>query len=363
MAKLYNTEEAVPTAILVGADFTDREKIEASLVELKGLADTAGVEAVAFLSQVLKERTAATYIGSGKTQELIDMVKTLNVDMVIFDNELLGSQINNLEELTGVKVIDRSMLILDIFAGRAKTNEGKLQVELAQLKYSLPRINALSGSSGRFGSGGVGMRGPGETKLELNKRIARDKVVALEREIEKLASQRNLIRNKRIRNREKMVAIVGYTNAGKSTLLNTMAKADIYADDKLFATLDTTTRNIFVDYKTKFLLTDTVGFINKLPHEFIEAFKSTLEEAKNADVILHVVDVTNPDYQKHIEVVNDVLGKIGAADIPILMVYNKVDKLEDKSSLDSSIMQISAKKAIGVEELKQKLVEMLFNEI
>lgn len=349
-------------AVLVGADFCGIQKIEESLYELKGLADTAGIDTVGQIAQPLKEITAATYIGSGKTEELIALVNETNADLVIFDEQLIGSQIRNLEDACGVKVIDRAMLILDIFAGRAKTAEGKLQVELAQLKYSLPRINAYSGSAGRFGSGGVGMRGPGETKIELNKRIIKDKITILTRETEKLSSQRELLRNNRNRNQTKLVSIVGYTNAGKSTLLNLMSKSDVYADDKLFATLDTTTRKIFIDYNKQFLLTDTVGFISKLPHEFIEAFKATLEEAAQSDLIIMLVDSADKHFEKHIEVALDVLEKIGAGNIPVLTVYNKIDKCEDVSRIPEGALTISAKQNKGIDVLREKIAEMLFGE-
>lgn len=349
-------------AVLVGADFCSIQKIEESLYELKGLADTAGIDTVGQIAQPLKEITAATYIGSGKTEELIALVNETNADLVIFDEQLIGSQIRNLEDACGVKVIDRAMLILDIFAGRAKTAEGKLQVELAQLKYSLPRINAYSGSAGRFGSGGVGMRGPGETKIELNKRIIKDKITILTRETEKLSSQRELLRNNRNRNQTKLVSIVGYTNAGKSTLLNLMSKSDVYADDKLFATLDTTTRKIFIDYNKQFLLTDTVGFISKLPHEFIEAFKATLEEAAQSDLIIMLVDSADKHFEKHIEVALDVLKKIGAGNIPVLTVYNKIDKCEDVSRIPEGALTISAKQNKGIDVLREKIAEMLFGE-
>lgn len=358
---MQETKEVKKKAVLVGADFCGLQKIEESLYELKGLADTAEIEVVGFLSQPLKEITAATYIGSGKVEELKELVSSTGADLVIFDEQLIGSQIRNLEDETGVKVIDRAMLILDIFATRAKTSEGKLQVELAQLKYSLPRINAYSGSAGRFGSGGVGMRGPGESKIELNKRFIKEKILALTKETEKLSSQRELLRRSRNKNQTKLVSIVGYTNAGKSTLLNLMSKSDVYADDKLFATLDTTTRKIFLDYNKQFLLTDTVGFISKLPHEFIEAFKATLEEAAQSDLIILLVDSSDRQYEKHIEVAHDVLAKIGAGDIPVITVFNKSDKCEN-FVVPEGALSISAKKNEGIDELRNKISVMLFGE-
>ena len=358
---IINTKEKRPVAILVGASFESKEIIEENLEELAGLADTAGIEVVGTMIQSLHETTAATYIGSGKTEELHELVKNNNADMVIFDEELIGSQINNLEEILEVKVLDRSILILDIFAGRAKSTEGKLQVELAQLKYNLPRINALSGSSGRFGGGGIGMRGPGETKLEMNKRIIKDKIVFLQKQIKKLGEQRQLLRTKRQKAGEKTVAIVGYTNVGKSTLLNKLVKADVYADDKLFATLDTTTRKLFIDYGKQILFTDTVGFINKLPHGFIEAFKATLEEALSADLILQIVDCSDKHFEKHMAVTSEVLQSIGAGNIPMMIVYNKIDNCNQKERLNPNILQISAKKGTGIDELKQTISSKLFN--
>lgn len=360
--KLIETAEKRQQAVLVGASGLGVEKIEKSLEELKRLAETANIDSVGTFYQVIKEITKATYIGSGKALELRDFVKENNADLIIFDEELSGYQLNNLEDICGVKVIDRSMLILDIFAGRAKTSEGKLQVKLAQLKYTLPRSLAMGNSYGRFG-GGVGMRGPGESELELQKRIIKEDILDTQRKIKELEAHRNILRKKRNEMQEKLVAIVGYTNAGKSTLLNTMTKADVYADDKLFATLDTTTRKIFIDYKKKFLITDTVGFVSKLPHEFIEAFKATLEEASDADLILNVVDASDKEYKSHIEVTNEVLSKIGAGDIPKIVVYNKIDKCTDEQILnDNFAIKISAKKNVGIDELKQKIVDMLFKD-
>lgn len=358
--KTYDTKEDMKRAILVGASKEGKDAIIHSLKELERLAETAGIETVNYFFQSIKEITKATYIGSGKVLELKEFVEINNANLIIFDEELSGFQLNNLEEICGVKVIDRSMLILDIFAGRAKTSEGKLQVKLAQLKYTMPRSLALNNSYGRFG-GGVGMRGPGESELELQKRIIRQSILDTEEKIRELKNYREMLRKKRQNSSEKLVAIVGYTNAGKSTLLNTMTKADVYADDKLFATLDTTTRKIFISYDKKFLLTDTVGFVSKLPHEFIEAFQATLEEANSADLILHVVDSSDVSYKEQIEVTNSVLEKIGAGQIPKLMVYNKIDECKDSEILnDDTLIKISAKNNSGIDMLKDKIVEKLF---
>lgn len=360
--KMIETAEERQKAVLVGASGLGAGVIEKSLEELQRLAETANIETVGTFYQVIKEVTKATYIGSGKALELKDFVKEKNADLIIFDEELSGYQLNNLEDICGVKVIDRSMLILDIFAGRAKTSEGKLQVKLAQLKYTLPRSLAMGNSYGRFG-GGVGMRGPGESELELQKRIIKEEILDTQKKIKELESHRHILRKKRNEANEKLVAIVGYTNAGKSTLLNTMTKADVYADDKLFATLDTTTRKIFIDYNKRFLITDTVGFVSKLPHEFIEAFKATLEEASDADLILNVVDASDKEYKNHIAVTNEVLSKIGAGNIPKIIVYNKIDNCTDEKILnDESSIKISAKSNQGIEDLKAKIVNVLFSE-
>lgn len=358
--KTFETETKKERALLVGVSFDKTVvDIEKALVELKGLAQTAGLEVVGYAFQNIKENTPATLIGKGKVEEVVLLVRELNADVVIVDTELTGSQINNLGLATGVKVIDRSMLILDIFAGRATSNEGRLQVELAQLKYTLPRISGISGSSGRFG-GGVGMRGPGETKLELDKRVIRENIYKLEKQIEKLKEQRYLRKQNRKKNSVKSVAIVGYTNAGKSTLMNLITKAGIYADDKLFATLDTTTRSLWLDNGKEILLTDTVGFIDKLPHAFIDAFSATLEEASEADLLLHVVDITNPEYVSQMQVVDGVLKSLGADKIPQILVYNKIDKNEKPFEIPQNVICISAKKNMGIDRLKAEIAKKLF---
>lgn len=362
MAKIYGTQESVEKAVLVGVSFDKTiVDIESNLAELKGLAKTAGLEVVGFLFQNIKENTPATLIGKGKVEEVANAVKELGADVVILDCELTGSQINNLQAAVNCKVIDRSMLILDIFAGRATSNEGRLQVQLAQLKYTLPRISGISGTSGRFGSGGVGMRGPGETKLELDRRVIKENVYKLEKQIEKLKEQRYLRKQNRARNSVKSVAIVGYTNAGKSTLMNLITKAGIYADDKLFATLDTTTRSLWLDNGKEILLTDTVGFIDKLPHAFIDAFSATLEEAAGADLLLHVVDITNPEYKNQMDVVNKVLKDLGAENIPQIVVYNKIDKNDNVFEVPQGVLCISAKKNMGIDNLKLEIQNRLFN--
>ena len=350
-------------AILVKVAIKEKGDIEGDLDELEGLSKTAGIEVVGKISQFRVKPDSKYFIGSGKIDEIRDMIQLDGANLVIFDNELSGSKNSSISSALGVKVIDRSMLILDIFAGRARTNEGKLQVELAQLKYSLPRLGAYLESSGRYG-GGVGMRGPGETKLELNRRVVEQNILKKSEELKKLKKQRDLNRKSRRENSKPTVSIVGYTNSGKSTLINLLAKTNVYVKDELFATLDTTTRNVWLGEGREVLFTDTVGFINNLPHEFIEAFASTLEESIYCDLILHVVDISNPNYKGHIEVTNQVLKNLGS-NVPVIMVYNKCDNLsqdvksEIRAQIDGGVM-ISAKTNMGISELKEKIIENLF---
>ncbi len=368
LEKIYSSEKdykeyyaklrALPEqrAILVKVAIKEKGDMEADLDELESLAKTAGIVTVDRISQFRAKPDSKYYIGSGKIDIIKESIQLNEANLVIFDNELSGSKVSSISATLCTKVIDRSMLILDIFAGRARTNEGKLQVELAQLKYSLPRLNALTESSGRFG-GGVGMRGPGETKLELNRRIVENNILKKTEELKRLKKHRELNRQSRTANAKPVVAIVGYTNSGKSTLLNLLARTSVYVKDELFATLDTTTRNVWLGEGKEALFTDTVGFINNLPHEFIEAFASTLEEAVYADLILHVVDISNPNYEKHIKVTNEVLEGLGCKS-PVIMVYNKIDNLKDKTSLKDGIM-ISAKSNVGIDKLKDAIVEKL----
>ncbi len=353
---VFLTDKTIEKAILVGVVFKNKENVELQLKELERLAETAQVSVLGKTHQLVREVNSATLIGEGKVEEIKQMVLDLGANLVIVDHELSGSQARNLSDEFNCKVIDRISLILDIFARRAISNEGKIQVELAQLKYNLPRLASLNGSSGRFGSGGVGMRGPGETKLELNKRIAQNNILKLEKELEKIKQNRDVQKKNRNSGGVFKVAIVGYTNAGKSTLLNLISKAGIYADDKLFATLDTTSRNVFLEYGKKIVLTDTVGFISKLPHNLVEAFSATLEEAQDANLILHVIDVSNPDYNSQVEVVEQVLAQ-NKIKSPIVKVYNKCDLVDQKDLTDG--VCISAKKNIGIDALKQKIIEYM----
>lgn len=360
-SNLKDTSKQKEKAVIVGVAFNKNQyNFEPALEELASLCFTAGLEVVGSATQNIKEVNASTLLGSGKVEEIKLIVSELNANVVVVDCELTGSQLNNIADIVGVKVIDRSMLILDIFAGRATTNEGRLQVKLAQLKYSLPRISGISNSSGRFGSAGVGMRGPGETKLELDKRTIRENIAKLEKEIVKIKENRLIQKSSRKRNQVKQVAIVGYTNAGKSTLMNTITKADIYADNLLFATLDTTTRNLWLDNNQQIVLIDTVGFIDKLPHAFIQAFNATLEETADADLLLHVIDVSDPNYKEHIQVVEDVLKEIRADKIPTIKVFNKIDRLDKPFEVLPDTVLISAKNNNGIDILKEKIKKTLF---
>lgn len=352
----YSTEKAQERAFLVGVIYSNKEDVNVSLKELSRLAETAGVEVLGQNYQLVREVTPATLIGEGKVEEIKNQINELGANLVIFDCELSGSQVKNLSDIFEVKVVDRITLILDIFAKRAVSGEGKLQVELAQLKYNLPRLSSIAGTSGRFGSGGVGMRGPGETKLELNKRLAQANIFKLEKEIEKIKQNREVQKKNRSTSGIFKVAIVGYTNAGKSTLLNLISKAGIYADDKLFATLDTTSRNVYLEYGKQIVLTDTVGFISKLPHNLVDAFASTLDEAKDANLILHVIDTNDKYMQNHINVVEEVL-KENNITAPVVKVYNKCDLLKEQPEIDG--IYISAKHKVGINELKQKIIEFM----
>lgn len=321
-----------------------------SVAELGELVKTAGGEVVGEMIQNKPDLETATYMGEGKLEELKNAVDTLNADAVVFDDELSPVQTRNITDFLGIKVLDRSMLILDIFAMRAKSGEGKLQVELAQLKYRLPRLRGFGTEMSRTGAG-IGTRGPGETRLESDRRHIRRRISALEQEIEELKKHRGLIRGRRKKDGVITAALVGYTNAGKSTLLNKLTDADVFAEDKLFATLDPTSRMITLDDNRKILLVDTVGFIRKLPHHLIEAFKSTLEEAVQADVLLHIIDASNEQADNHIAVVEKVLSDIGAVGKPIINVYNKCDRLESSPDKTSNGVYISAKEGKNIEKL------------
>jgi len=355
--KTISTDKAEEKAILVAVDMGKSRGLKYSLEELKGLWDTDNIKVVGELIQNKTKPDPRYLLGTGKVEELKDLVNKTGANIVIFENELSAQKQVNLSEFLSVKIIDRSMLILDIFAKRARTNEGKLQVELAQLKYMLPRLKSYVTSSNRYG-GGVGMRGPGEIKLELNRRVIENNIIKKTNELKKLKQHRELNRKNRKNNSKPVVSIVGYTNSGKSSLLNLLAKENIYAKDELFATLDTTTRTVWFDNGKEIIFTDTVGFINNLPHEFIEAFSSTLEESIYCDLLLLVADISNPNYKDQIEVSLSVLDKIGAT-APIIKVYNKVDKvnLDDILEETEDGVLISVKSGYGIENLKKKIIK------
>ena len=337
---------------VLGADSADEE----SLAELSALVETAGGQSVGMILQSREKPDPHSFIGEGKVEEVKRMVENSEATMVIFDNDLSPSQVRVLTELCGVQVLDRSGLILDIFAQRARTKEGCLQVELAQYQYLLPRLIGMwSHLERQGGTGGspIGTKGPGETQLETDRRHIRRKIDKLKEELEEVRRVRATQRQRRRKNEIPVVAIVGYTNAGKSTLLNALTDASVLAEDMLFATLDPVVRQAELPNGTEVLISDTVGFINKLPHDLVEAFRSTLEEAANADIILHVVDRSSPYYESQMAVVEDVLSKLGALDIPRINVYNKCDLTGERTPNDGVF--ISAAKGTGIDELLEKI--------
>ena len=352
-----NTEQA-ERVILVAVRRSDRENTEESLNELSELAATAGAVTVAKVIQNLDSFNSATYVGKGKIDEILELIIEHDATGIVCDDELSPAQMSNLSDALQVKVMDRTLLILDIFAARANTNEGKIQVELAQLRYRSSRLVGLRNSLSRLG-GGIGTRGPGETKLEMDRRIIHERIGQLKSELASVVTHRELTRTQRSRTGIPVVAIVGYTNAGKSTLLNTLTNAGILAEDKLFATLDPTTRNLELESGQQVLLTDTVGFINKLPHHLVEAFKSTLEEAVYADIILHVVDASNPNRAEHMKVVYETLKSLGCENTPVITVFNKMDNdVELPLPMDTmarDIVQVSAWKGDGMDVLARMM--------
>ena len=324
---------------------------EETISELSELAKTAGAEVLAEVIQNKSEIEAATYMGEGKLEEIKQAIDSLNIDTVIFDDELSPVQIRNLSDFFGIKVIDRTILILDIFAKRAKSGEGKLQVELAQQKYLLPRLRGMGAELSRTG-GGIGTRGPGETKLESDRRHINRRIASLEEDIKEIKKHRNLLRSRRKKDGVITACLVGYTNAGKSTLMNLLTESSVLAEDKLFATLDTTSRSITLNDNRKILITDTVGFIRKLPHNLVEAFKATLEETAEADMLIYVIDASNPQHETHIKVVDSVLSELGALGKPTVYVYNKIDLVEeDVVYTQENSVGISAKTGKNIEEL------------
>ena len=359
---MYNMDDIRERVILVGVDTEGGETAERSLDELAELAATAGAEVTGRLIQTRECVHPATYIGRGKLIELKELLWETEATGIICDDELSSTQLGNLEEELDCKVLDRTLLILDIFAARAVSGEGKIQVELAQLRYRASRLSGLGRSLSRLG-GRIGTRGPGEKKLEMDRRLIRERISRLKKELADVERHRELLRSQRNQSGMKVAALVGYTSAGKSSIENALTNAGILEDAMLFSTLDTTTRALQLDGTQEILLTDTVGFIRKLPHHLIEAFKSTLEEAKYADIIIHVVDVSNPRMDEQMYVVYDTLRQMGAEGKPVITLFNKQDRLEKEEShkdfqADYSIAT-SAKTGQGLDKLKAALLEII----
>ena len=362
MPEPFKTEEITEKLILVGVSRQDDEDTEDSLTELAELVETAGGLVVGTAIQNRESVHPGTYVGKGKLEELQQMISELEADGIVCDDELSSAQLRNMEDVLECRVMDRTLVILDIFAARASTSEGKIQVELAQLKYRMSRLTGLGISLSRLG-GGIGTRGPGEKKLEMDRRLIKNRIAQLNRELVQVQKHREITRGQREHNQTRVAAIVGYTNAGKSTLLNRLTHASVLEEDMLFATLDPTTRNLKLDSGQEILLTDTVGFIRKLPHHLIEAFRSTLEEARYADIILHVVDASSPQREKQMEIVYETLQNLGVSGKKTITLFNKQDKVEEQEGqkdfqADKSL-KISARSGQGLEELKEALEEIL----
>ena len=362
---MYEMEQIDERVILVGIDTGNEDAANRSLDELSELAKTAKAAVVGRLIQPRESAHPGTYIGKGKLTELKDLIWETDATGIICDDELTSAQLGNLEEELSCKIIDRTLLILDIFAARAVSGEGKIQVELAQLRYRASRLAGLGRSLSRLG-GGIGTRGPGEKKLEMDRRLIRERISRLKKELKDVEKHRELIRTQRKQSGLKVAALVGYTSAGKRSIENVLTNAGILEDAMLFSTLDTTTRSLVLDNTQEILVTDTVGFIRKLPHHLVEAFKSTLEEAKYADNIIHVVDASNPQMDEQMHVVYDTLRQLGAADRPVITLFNKQDKLESAGSYRDFQAEYSipasAKTGEGLAELKKALLEIVRRE-
>ena len=358
---MYETKEIKEKVILVAVSTDSETDIDESLDELEELVNTAGAQVVGRVVQNLEHINNTTYFGTGKVKEIQDLIWETEADAVICDDELSPAQYKNLEDQLNVKIMDRTLIILDIFAGRAKTAEGKIQVELAQLRYRSTRLIGMRNLSRQ--GGGIGTRGPGEKKLEVDRRLIRNRISQLKDQVKDMEAHRQVTRAKRQENPVPVVAIVGYTNAGKSTLLNTLTDASVLEEDKLFATLDPTTRNYKLPDGQEVLLTDTVGFIRKLPHHLIDAFRSTLEEAKYSDIIIHVVDASNPAMDKNIHAVYETLEDLQVKDKIIITVFNKQDKLENKPILRDMqadyTVNAAIKKGVGLDEINNAIEEAL----
>jgi GTP-binding protein HflX len=363
--ELYDLKQEEERFILVGIQLNDSEPAEESLDELEELARTAGAAAAGRLIQSREAMHPLTYIGKGKIEELKDLIWEQDASGIICDDELSAVQLNNLQQELECKVIDRTLLILDIFAAHAVSGEGKIQVELAQLRYRAARLTGLGRSLSRLG-GGIGTRGPGEKKLEMDRRLIRERISHLKRELKEVEQHRERIRTQRKKSCMKVAALVGYTSAGKSSIENALTQAGILEDAMLFSTLDTTTRALELEGKQKILLTDTVGFIRKLPHHLIEAFKSTLEEARHADIIIHVVDVSNPQMDTQMHVVYETLRQLGVEGKPVVTLFNKQDLISGQENFRDFqadyTVDGSAKTGQGMEELKAVLLEIIRRE-
>lgn len=370
---LYENAQNTEKLILVGVCLTGRNgsvrkneaEVEESLDELADLIETAGGETVAKIYQARESIHPGTYIGKGKIDEIRELIEHTEATGVVCDDELSPAQLSNLEHELDIKIMDRTLIILDIFAGRAVTREGKIQVELAQLRYRATRLVGLRNSLSRLG-GGIGTRGPGEKKLEMDRRLIRERISILKNEVESMKKQRDVARKNREKAPVTVVAIVGYTNAGKSTFLNKLTGAGVLEEDKLFATLDPTTRNYRLESGQEILLTDTVGFIRKLPHHLIDAFRSTLEEAKYADIILHVVDSSNSQMEKHIKTVYETLDNLEVGDKPVITVFNKQDKSTEPAEMlrderADYVIKASVKTGMGIDEILGAVEEIIRN--
>ena len=357
----YDMKELEERVILVGVQESFSEDVEESLDELAELCETAGALVVGRVIQNREKIHPGTYVGKGKIEEIALLMEELGATGIVCDDELSPAQLNNLEKELDCKVMDRTLIILDIFAARANTSEGNIQVELAQLRYRAARLVGLRNSLSRLG-GGIGTRGPGEKKLEIDRRLIKDRIAQLNRELKEVRQHRDITRAQREKNQMPVAAIVGYTNAGKSTLINTLTNAGVLEEDKLFATLDPTTRVLELSGRQQILVTDTVGFIRKLPHHLIEAFKSTLEEAKYADYILHVVDASNPQAELQMHTVYETLRELGATGKKIITLLNKQDQVQGEALRDfraDYTVKCSARTGEGLEELKDVLVKLL----